>query len=111
MWRFDRAFLVPESYGTWNHDYAYRSRSVVSGESHFFQIYFDDRPSYYTAGDPPEFLIENFRTQGKEIISWDNFLTKDHPILQTAKAECLELGLNKSIATRIWNKNTLETFR
>ena len=97
-------FITPyeELYGTWSHDYAYRS--------HFFQIYFDARPSYYTAGDPPEFLIENFRTQGKEIVPWDNSLTKDHPILQVAKAECLELGLNKSIATRIWNKNTLETF-
>jgi hypothetical protein len=91
-----------ELYGTWSHDYAYRS--------HFFQIYFDDRPSYYSAGDPPEFLVENFRIQGKEIVPWENSLTKDHPILQAAKAECVELGLNKSIATRIWNKNTLETF-
>jgi hypothetical protein len=84
-----------ELYGTWSYDYAYRS--------HFFQI-------YYGAGDPPEFLIKNFHSQGKEIVPWENSLTKDHPILQAAKAECVELGLNKSIATRIWNKNTLETF-
>jgi hypothetical protein len=91
-----------ELYGAWSHDYAYRS--------HFFQIYFDGRCSYYTAGDPPEFLIENFRNQGKEIVPWENALTKEHPILQKAKAECEALGLNKSIATRIWNKATPETF-
>ncbi len=76
-----------ELYGNWSHDYAYRS--------HFFQIYFDNRSSYYSAGDPPEFLIEDFRSQSKEIVLWNNALTKDHPILQAAKAECEEFGLNK----------------
>ena len=97
-------FITPYDnlYGTWSHDYAYRS--------HFFQIYCDDRRNSYSAGDPPEFVIEHFRDRGKEIVPWEKSLTKDHPILQKAKAECLTLSLNKSIATRIWNQTTLETF-
>ena len=89
-------------YGSWSHNYAYRS--------HFFQIYCDDRPAYYTAGDPPDFLIEQFRDQGKEIVIWDKALSKDHPILQKVKAECITLGLNKGLATRIWNQTMPETF-
>ncbi|KAM3091314.1 hypothetical protein ACKFKG_26040 [Phormidesmis sp. 146-35] len=46
-----------------------------------------NRPSYYTAGDPPEFVIEQFRDQGKEIVIWDKALSKDHPLLQKAKAQ------------------------
>lgn len=85
-----------------SHDYAYRS--------HFFQIDFKNRSSYYKAGDPPASVVEEFRSQVKEIALWDGICSRDHPILQKAKAECEVLGLNKSIATRIWNKNTLETF-
>ncbi|KAM3113096.1 hypothetical protein [Phormidesmis sp. 146-33] len=59
-----------------------------------------NRPSYYTAGDPPEFVIDQFRDQGKEIVIWDKALSKDHPLLQKAKAQCVALGLNKAIATR-----------
>jgi hypothetical protein len=89
-------------YGAWSHDYAYRS--------HFFQIDFKSYSSYYKPGDPPASVVEEFRSQGKEIALWDGICSRDHPILQKAKAECESLGLNKSIATRIWNKNTPETF-
>ncbi|MBE9013035.1 hypothetical protein IQ250_22815, partial [Pseudanabaenaceae cyanobacterium LEGE 13415] len=47
---------------------------------------------------------------GKEIVIWDKVLSKDHPLLQKAKAECIELGLNKAIATRTWNQSSPETF-
>ncbi len=89
-------------YGSWSYDYAYRS--------HFFQIFCDDQPSYYSAGDPPKFVIDQSRDQGKEIVIWDKALSKDHPLLQKAKAECIELGLNKAITTRLWNQTTPETF-
>jgi hypothetical protein len=89
-------------YGAWSHDYAYRS--------HLFHIDFKSCSSYYKAGDPPESVVEEFRSQGKEIALWDGICSRDHPILQKAKAECEVLGLNKSIATRIWNKAILETF-
>jgi hypothetical protein len=97
-------------YGAWSHDYAYRSRSVAFGESHLSHLDFKSCSSYYKAGDPPESVVEEFRSQGKEIALWDGICSKDHPILQKAKAECEVLGLNKSIATRIWNKATPETF-
>jgi hypothetical protein len=90
------------SYGAWSYEYAYKS--------HFFEIYLDGRCSYYKSGDPPESIIEEFRNQGKEIVVLGGTSSRDHPILQKAKAECEVLGLNKSIATRIWNKNTPKTF-
>ncbi|MEP1079573.1 hypothetical protein NDI52_29630 [Leptolyngbya sp. PL-A3] len=92
-------------YGFWSHTYAYRS--------HFFQIFTtSEKRSYYTAGDPPQFLIDDLADQGMEVVIWDKELSKDHPLLQKAKAECeaLDPPLNKSIATRIWNKSTSETF-
>jgi hypothetical protein len=90
-------------YGSWSNEYAYRS--------HFFQIFCSgDRPSHYSAGDPPQFLIDDFAKQGKEIVLWEQALSKDHPLLQKAKAESLALGMNKAIATRLWNKATPDTF-
>ncbi len=94
-----------ELYGSWSHNYAYRS--------HFFQVSPDpDGESYYTAGDAPQFLIDAFADQGIEVVIWDKPLSKDHPLLQKSKAECEKLSppLNKSVATRIWNKSTPETF-
>lgn len=94
-----------ELYGYWSHDYAYRS--------HFFQISLEPNVrSYYTAGDAPQFVIDAFANRGMEVVIWDKTLNKDHPLLQKAKAECEKLNppLNKSVATRIWNQSTLETF-
>ncbi len=94
-----------ELYGYWSYDYAYRS--------HFFQISLEPNvKSYYTAGDAPQFVIDAFANRGMEVVIWDKTLNKDHPLLQKAKAECEKLNppLNKSVATRIWNQSTLETF-
>ena len=94
-----------ELYGYWSHDYAYRS--------HFFQTSFAPNiKSYYTAGDPPQFVIDTLADRAIEIVIWDKHLQKDHPMLQKAKAECENLNppLNKSVATRIWNQSTPETF-
>lgn len=94
-----------ELYGYWSHNYAYRS--------HFFQISLDSNAkSYYTAGDAPQFVIDAFANRGVEVVIWDKSLNKDHPLLQKAKAECEKLNppLNKSIASRIWNQSTPETF-
>lgn len=92
-------------FGSWSHEYAYRS--------HFFQLSINpEQTSYYMAGDPPQFLIDEFADRGIEVVIWDKALTKDHPLLQKAKAECevLRPPLNKSIATRIWNQSTPENF-
>ncbi|WP_088889841.1 hypothetical protein [Leptolyngbya ohadii] len=92
-------------YGFWSHSFAYRS--------HFFQIFTSgNQRSYYTAGDPPQFVVDIFAKQGKEIATWDTVVSKDHPLLQKAKAECATLNppLHKSIATKIWNKSTPDTF-
>lgn len=100
-------FITPYEnlYGFWSPNYVYRS--------HFFQIFANSGGrSYYTAGDPPQFLIDAFANQGIEVVIWDKGLSKDHPLLQKAKAECEMLNppLNKSVATRIWNKSTPESF-
>lgn len=92
-------------YGYWSHDYAYRS--------HFFYISLDSQKiSYYNAGDVPQFVIDTFAASGKEIALWGKPLNKDHPLLQKAKAECEQLvpPLHKSIATKMWNNSTPETF-
>lgn len=92
-------------YGNWSHNYAYRS--------HFFQISLDSNiNSYYTAGDPPQFVIDTLANRDIEIVIWDKPLNKDHPLLQKAKIGCQKLipPLNKSVATRIWNQSTPETF-
>lgn len=92
-------------YGYWSNNYAYRS--------HFFKISTElNTQSYYTGGDPPQFLIDTFADKGSEIVIWEKTLNKDHPLLQKAKAECANLNppLNKSVATRIWNKSTPVTF-
>lgn len=92
-------------YGYWSDKYAFRS--------HFFQISTEPNiKSYYTAGDSPQFVIDNFADKGIEIVIWDKALNKDHPLLQKAKAECETLlpPINKSNATRIWNKSTPKTF-
>lgn len=92
-------------YGNWSYNHAYRS--------HFFQISLDSNiQSYYTAGDSPQFFIDTLADKGIEIVIWDKNLQKDHPMLQKAKIEGEKLipPLNKSIATRIWNQSTPETF-
>ena len=92
-------------YGKWSHNYAYRS--------HFFQISSDfNTSSYYTAGDPPQFVIDTLADRGIETVIWDKSLNKDHPLLQKAKieGETLIPPLNKSVAIRIWNQSTPETF-
>lgn len=92
-------------YGYWSNKYAYRS--------HFFQISTQlGNSSYYTAGDPPQFFIDDFAEKGIEIVNWEKALNKEHPLLQKAKTECLMLNppLSKSIATRIWNKSTPDLF-
>ena len=94
-----------ELYGYWSHNYAYRS--------HYFYISTEPKGEiYYTAGDPPQFLIDNFEKRGIEVVPWDKSLNKDHPLLQKAKAECQTFNppLNKALATRIWNSSTLDTF-
>lgn len=94
-----------ELYGNWSRNYAHRS--------HFFQISLDSNiSSYYTAGDPPQFVIDTLADCEIEIVIWDKSLSKDHPLLQKAKIECQKLNppLNKSVATRIWNQSTPETF-
>lgn len=92
-------------YGYWSHNYAYHS--------HFFQILLNPSVnSYYTAGDPTQFVIDALADRAIELVIWDKHLHKEHPLLQKVKAECEKLDppLNKSVATRIWNQSTPETF-
>lgn len=92
-------------YGKWSEDFAYRS--------HMFNISFDDyRQSYYTAADPPQFIVDEFTKKDMEIVLWDKELSKFHPLLQKAKKEAAELTppIHKSIPTRIWNQTTPDYF-
>lgn len=120
-------------YGYWSNDYAYRShyfnisipekwKDYYTGDN-LLQLLSDaytnvENPirraidAYYTAGDPPQFLINAFADQDLEVVPWDMSLSKEHPLLQKAKAECetLNLPFSKALATRIWNKSTPDTF-
>jgi hypothetical protein len=92
-------------YGYWSHHYAYRS--------HFFQIFADpEKQSYYSTGDPPEYVIEALANQGIEVVRWGKFLQSDHPLLRKAKAECQTLNppLCQSVVTAIWQQSTPDTF-
>lgn len=93
--------------------YMVTGRMITPIVRDFFQISLDPNvSSYYTAGDSPQFVIDALADRAIEIVVWDKALNKDHPLLQKAKAECEKLNppLNKSVATKIWNKSTPEIF-